>query len=79
MSRRFAIIGYGAITDEMVRTLEALGALSELAGVLVRSRRLEEAKRSATGRFPVVGSTLICASRGVCYPILSQGQSGTLR
>jgi aspartate dehydrogenase len=56
MSRRFAIIGYGAITDEMVRTLEAQHALSELAGVLVRPARVAEAKRNAAGRFAIADS-----------------------
>ena len=52
--RRFAVIGYGAITEEMVRTLEERGELAALAGVLVRPSRLEAAKRQAAGRFRVV-------------------------
>jgi aspartate dehydrogenase len=47
---RFALIGYGAIAEEIVRCLDALGESAELAGVLVRpDRRLE-----TNGRFPVV-------------------------
>ena len=51
---RFAVIGYGAITDEMVRTLEGERQLASLAAVLVRPRRLAEAKAKAAGRFLVV-------------------------
>lgn len=48
--RRFALIGFGAIAEEMLRCLEALGEASALAGVLVRpGRRVETA-----GRFEVV-------------------------
>ena len=54
MSRRFAVIGFGAITEEMVRCLELRGELEGLGGVLVRRQRLAEAQRKAAGRFPVV-------------------------
>lgn len=56
MNRRFAIIGYGAIADEMVRTLEERGELVSIAGILVRTARLAEANQKAAGRFPVVDS-----------------------
>jgi aspartate dehydrogenase len=47
---RFALIGYGAIAEEIVRCLDALGDSAALAGVLVRpGRRLE-----THARFPVV-------------------------
>lgn len=52
--RRFALIGYGAIAEEMVRCLDALGETSALAGVLVRPKHLSEAKAKAGGRFAVV-------------------------
>lgn len=52
--RRFAVIGFGAITEEMVRTLDERGELSALAGVLVRGSRLDAATAQARGRFPVV-------------------------
>src|SRR3954469_10493110 len=52
--RRFAVIGYGAITEEVVRTLDERGELSALAGVLVRPARLQAAKVQAAGRFHVV-------------------------
>jgi aspartate dehydrogenase len=51
MSRRLAIIGYGAITEEVVRVLEG-----DLAAVLVRPGRLAEANARAAGRFAVVDS-----------------------
>jgi aspartate dehydrogenase len=51
---RFAIIGFGAITDEMVRCLEAGSQLASLVGVLVRPQRLAEAQGKSAGRFAVV-------------------------
>jgi aspartate dehydrogenase len=53
---RFAIIGFGAIADEMVRCLEEENDLANLVGVLVRPARVAEAQRRAAGRFAVVGS-----------------------
>jgi aspartate dehydrogenase len=52
----FAIIGYGAITEEMIRTLEAHDALTRLRGVLVRPSRRDEALRKAAGRFRIATS-----------------------
>jgi aspartate dehydrogenase len=52
----FAVIGYGAITEEIVRTLEERGELSALGGVLVRPSRLHEAQRQAADRFRVVAT-----------------------
>jgi aspartate dehydrogenase len=54
MSKRFAIIGFGAITEEMVRCLEEANQLANLAGVLVRPQRLAEAQEKSAGRFAVV-------------------------
>jgi aspartate dehydrogenase len=54
MATRLAIIGYGAITDEIVRVLDERGLLARLSAVLVRPARLEEARRKAEGRFAVV-------------------------
>ncbi len=45
MNRRSAIIGFGAIADEIVRALEERGQLASLAGILVRPPRLAEAKQ----------------------------------
>ena len=53
---RFAVIGYGAITHEIVRSLDQRGELDSLLGVLVRPTRLAEAMRDAAGRFAVVDS-----------------------
>src|SRR5687767_9092793 len=52
--RRFAVIGYGAITEELVACLEERGDLDALAAVLVRPSGLAGAMRRAEGRFPVV-------------------------
>ena len=54
--RRFAVIGYGAITDELVRCIERCGELESLLAVLVRPQRLDEARARAAGRFAVVDS-----------------------
>jgi aspartate dehydrogenase len=49
--KRFALIGFGAIAEEMVRCLEEAGELDALLGVLVRPQRLAEAQRKAAARF----------------------------
>jgi aspartate dehydrogenase len=54
--KRFAVIGFGAITEEMVRCLAESGEMQRLAGVLVRPARLAEFEGKAGGRFPVVES-----------------------
>jgi aspartate dehydrogenase len=53
---RFAILGFGAITEEMVRCLDERGETRALAAVLVRPARLSEAQSKAAGRFAVVDS-----------------------
>ena len=53
---RFAIIGYGAITEEIVGALAARGEVRWLTGVLVRPARLPSARERAAGRFPVTDS-----------------------
>lgn len=55
MPARLGIIGYGAITEEIVRVLEQRNLLADLAGVLVRPQRREEAAARAAGRFSVFG------------------------
>lgn len=52
--RRFALIGFGAIAEEMVRCLHQAGEAPALAGVLVREGRLAQARAQAGGRFAVV-------------------------
>ena len=49
-----AVIGYGAITDEMVRSLDMRGQLDVLACVLVRPGRRTECEQKAHGRFRIV-------------------------
>jgi aspartate dehydrogenase len=51
---RVAVIGYGAITRELVRCLAARGKLDALLGVLVRRERLAESHRAAAGKFAAV-------------------------
>jgi aspartate dehydrogenase len=51
---RIAVIGYGAITDEMVRSLDMRGQLDALACVLVRPGRRTECEQKAHGRFRIV-------------------------
>jgi aspartate dehydrogenase len=53
---RFGVIGYGAITEEIVRCLEARSEPEALAAVLVRPQRVAEARRRAGSRFRVVES-----------------------
>jgi aspartate dehydrogenase len=53
---RFAIIGYGAITEEIVSVLAASGDFRSLTGVLVRPGRILPGRERAAGRFPVTDS-----------------------
>jgi aspartate dehydrogenase len=53
MTTRLAIIGYGAITEEVIRVLRQHELLGSLAGVLVRPGRLEEARHTAGSGFAV--------------------------
>jgi aspartate dehydrogenase len=50
---RIGVIGYGAITDEIVRCLEICGELDRLIGVLDIPEKLPELAERASGRFPV--------------------------
>ena len=51
---RFAVMGFGAMTHEIVRILRERNEFERLLGVLVRPSRLAEATREAAGRFAVV-------------------------
>jgi aspartate dehydrogenase len=51
--RRIALIGYGAIADEIVRCLEQSGELALLVGILVRPERLRACELKAAGRFAI--------------------------
>jgi aspartate dehydrogenase len=46
---RFAVIGFGAITAEIIHCLATLRESESLCGILVRPERLEEAKDRAPG------------------------------
>lgn len=52
--RRAAIIGYGAITRELLDCLVQLDELDRVVGVLDLPERLPELRAEAAGRFPVV-------------------------
>jgi len=54
--RRLALMGYGAITEELLGCVEAGGELASLAVVLVRPQRLAQAQARAAGRFAVIDS-----------------------
>src|SRR5579859_2234538 len=47
--KRFAVIGFGAITGEIIHCLAALRESESLCGILVRPERLGEAKERAAG------------------------------
>jgi aspartate dehydrogenase len=51
---RIALIGYGAIADDVVRCLEVRDEISSLAGILVRPEQLARLRPKASGRFPLV-------------------------
>jgi aspartate dehydrogenase len=51
---RIALIGYGAIAEDVVRCLEGRGEISSLAGILVRPEQLPRLRPMASGRFPLV-------------------------
>jgi aspartate dehydrogenase len=51
---RIGVIGYGAITDEIVRCLDMRGQLNRLVGVLGRPEKISALADRAAGRFPVL-------------------------
>ena len=51
---RLAVIGFGAITEEIVRCLDARGELDTLLGVLDLPQSMPEVRRKAAGRFAAV-------------------------
>ena len=52
--KRVGILGYGAIAEEIVATLESEHALHEVCAVLVKPGRLETARERAQHRFELV-------------------------
>ena len=51
---RIGVIGYGAITDEIVRCLELRGQIGLLIGVLARPEKVAELAARTVGKFPVL-------------------------
>jgi aspartate dehydrogenase len=56
LNPRIGIIGFGAIAEEMVGSLETSGNMAALAGVLEQPSRLSLARDKCAGRFPLVSS-----------------------
>jgi aspartate dehydrogenase len=54
--QRFAVIGFGAIGDEIVRCLDARGETDTLVGFLDLPERIPQLERKGAGRFPVVSA-----------------------
>jgi aspartate dehydrogenase len=54
-SHKIAVIGFGAIADEIVRCLQFRNSLDDLTGILVKRDRLDEMRRKAAGRFRIFG------------------------
>ena len=52
---RIALIGYGAIADEIIRCLAARDELSALIGIAVRPQRVGHFEKKSDGRFAIVG------------------------
>ncbi len=64
---RFAVIGYGAITEEIVAILATRGDFRSLTGVLVRPGRVPSARQRAAGRFAVTDAIdALLAARPQC-------------
>jgi hypothetical protein len=63
---RIAVIGYGAVADEMVRCLEARGEIAALAGILVRP---EGSPSSRTKPPAGLRSSMRCHASWICSRI----------
>ena len=53
---RIALIGYGAIAEEIVRCLDEREELAALAGIMVRPERVRQFEQKAAGRFAIVAA-----------------------
>ena len=51
---RIALIGYGAIADEVIRCLDDRGELAALVGFMVRPGRIRQFEQKSSGRFVIV-------------------------
>ncbi|MBM3487303.1 MAG: aspartate dehydrogenase [Alphaproteobacteria bacterium] len=60
---QFGVIGYGAITREIVRVLARQGETGRIAGVLVRPTQEADRRAEAAGRFPVLTDARALAGR----------------
>jgi len=59
---RIAVVGYGAITREIVKVMGARGDLSRLAAVLVKPAHLDSRRAEAAGRFAVTDDAAALAA-----------------
>lgn len=73
---RLAVIGFGAITEEIVRCLGARGELNTLLGVLDLPQRTPEVQHKAAGRFAVVDRLEALLDLGADIVIECAGHSG---
>jgi aspartate dehydrogenase len=76
LNRRFALIGYGAISNEIVRCLKACGELDRLFGVLVRPPYLAATRERAGGKFAVVDNAEALLDLGADVVIECAGHDG---
>lgn len=74
-TKRLAVIGFGAISEELVRCLETRGELNTLAGVLVRTQRVTQVRQLAAGRFAVVEEVDALLDLGVEVVVECAGHS----
>lgn len=72
---RVALIGYGAIADELVRCLDARGEADRVACALETPAQLAPARARAGGRFPLTDriDDLLAASAGLVIECAGQG------
>jgi aspartate dehydrogenase len=55
-AHKIAVIGFGAVADEIVRCLQFRDNLDALTGILVKRDRLDEMRRKAAGQFQIFGT-----------------------
>ncbi len=77
--KRLAIIGFGAISEELVRCLEARGEIAALAGVLDLPQRMTEIRHQAAGRFAAVEELDALLGLGADVVVECAGHSGVKR
>jgi aspartate dehydrogenase len=53
---KIAVIGFGAVTEEILRCLVIRNSLAQLTGILVKPSRLDAMREKAAGKFPVLGT-----------------------